>query len=76
MTNTNHHLMGSFVRRFLLEELVADRNLSRNTQKSYRDTIRLLFDFLAERSQHAIRPDHRFHPSPSVSNGSGLLSLR
>lgn len=45
----DHHLMGPFVRRFLLEDLVADRNLSRNTQKSYRDTIRLLFGFVADR---------------------------
>lgn len=45
----DHHLMGPFVRRFLLEELVADRNLSLNTQRSYRDAIRLLFDFIAER---------------------------
>jgi integrase/recombinase XerD len=45
----DHHLMGPFVRRFLLEELVADRNLSPNTQKSYRDAIRLLFGFVAER---------------------------
>ena len=42
------HLMGPFVRRFLLEDLVADRNLSPNTQKSYRDTIRLLFSYVAE----------------------------
>jgi len=46
---TNEHPMGPFVRRFLLEELVADRNLSPNTQKSYRDAICLLFNFLAER---------------------------
>lgn len=46
---SDHHLMGPFVRRFLIEELVADRNLSPNTQKSYRDTIRLLFNFVAER---------------------------
>ena len=46
---THEHLIGPFVRRFLLEELVADRNLSPNTQKSYRDTIRLLFGFVAER---------------------------
>ncbi len=45
----DHHLMGPFVRRFLLEELVADRNLSLNTQRSYRDAIRLLFVFVAER---------------------------
>lgn len=46
---SNQHLMGPFVRRFLVEELVVDRNLSPNTQKSYRDTIRLLFNFIAER---------------------------
>ncbi len=45
----NHHLLGPFVRRFLLEEVVADRNVTVNTQKSYRDAMRLLFRFLAER---------------------------
>ena len=39
------HLLGPFVRRFLLEHVVAD-HLSRNTQKSYRDAIRLLLPFL------------------------------
>jgi len=48
------HLLGTYVRRFLLEELVADRNLSLNTQRSYRDTIRLLFSFIAER--HRTQP--------------------
>ena len=48
------HLLGSFVRRFLLEEGVTDRNLSLNTQRSYRDAIRLLFRFLAE--HHATEP--------------------
>ena len=42
------HLIGHFVRRFLIEEMGADRNLSPNTQKSYRDTIRLLFGYIAE----------------------------
>lgn len=50
----DHHLLGPFVRRFLLEELVADRNLTLNTQRSYRDTIRLLFGFVAE--HHSIDP--------------------
>ena len=44
-----HHLLGPYVRRFLLEDMINDRNLSPNTQKSYRDTLRLLFRFLAER---------------------------
>ena len=48
------HLMGHFVRRFLIEEMAADRNLSPNTQKSYRDTIRLLFGYIAE--HHATDP--------------------
>lgn len=44
----DYHLIGPYVRRFLIEELVTDRNLSLNTQKSYRDTIRLLFSFIAD----------------------------
>jgi site-specific recombinase XerD len=38
-------LLGPWVRRFLLEHLVAERNLSRNTQASYRDTLTLLLPF-------------------------------
>ena len=45
----NTHLIGPFVRRFLLEEVGVDRNLSVNTQRSYRDALRLLFLFMAER---------------------------
>jgi len=52
--SADHHLFGPFVRRFLLEEVVDDRNLSRNTQCSYRDAFRLLFGFLAE--HHATDP--------------------
>jgi integrase/recombinase XerD len=37
-----------WVRRFLLEHLVTERNLARNTQRSYRDTLRLLLPFIAE----------------------------
>ena len=45
----NPHVIGPLVRRFLLEEVGVDRNLSINTQRSYRDALRLLFHFLAER---------------------------
>jgi len=45
---TESHPIGSYVRRFLLEYVVSDRCLSRNTQKSYRDTIRLLLQFLSQ----------------------------
>jgi integrase/recombinase XerD len=35
-------LLGPWVRRSLLEHLVAERNLARNTQRSYRDALTLL----------------------------------
>lgn len=45
---TESHPIGTYIRRFLLEYVVNDRCLSRNTQKSYRDTIRLLLQFLSQ----------------------------
>jgi len=45
------HLLGPYVRRFLLEHVVADRNLSRHTQQSYRDAIRLFLGFLTEQAR-------------------------
>src|ERR1700677_316381 len=46
--------LGPLVRRFLLEHLVGERNLARNTQQSYRDTLRLLLPFAAERAKKPI----------------------
>lgn len=43
----NHNLLGPWVRRFLLEHLVNERNLARNTRKSYRDALCLLLPFVA-----------------------------
>ena len=45
----NRSLLGPWIRRFLLEHLVAERNLSRNTQTSYRDTLVLLLQFIHSR---------------------------
>jgi integrase/recombinase XerD len=50
----NETLLGPWVRRFLLEHLVGERNLSRNTQVSYRDTLRLLLPFASKHGGHAI----------------------
>jgi site-specific recombinase XerD len=47
-------LLGQWVRRFLLEHLVADRNLARNTQVSYRDTLTLLLPYISEQASVAI----------------------
>ena len=41
--------LGVWVRRFLLEHLVHERNLARNTQRSYRDTLLLLLPFATEK---------------------------
>src|SRR5207249_6130459 len=43
------NLLGPWVRRFLLEHLVGERNLARNTQRSYRDTLTLLLPFVSEK---------------------------
>jgi integrase/recombinase XerD len=48
------NLLGPWIRRFLLEHLVAERNLSRNTQASYRDTLTLLLPFASKQGDCAI----------------------
>jgi site-specific recombinase XerD len=61
----NHSLLGPWVRRFLLEYLVAERNLARNTQASYRDTLTLLLPFISSQAAvpieclavHDVSPD-------------------
>jgi integrase/recombinase XerD len=40
-------VIGRWIRRFLLEHLIAERNLARNTQTSYRDTLTLLLPFVS-----------------------------
>lgn len=44
----DHALLGPWVRRFLLEHVVSERNLSHNTQSSYRGTLALLIPFAAD----------------------------
>ena len=52
MDNTT--LLGTWIRRFLLEHLVAERNLALNTQRSYRDTLVLLIPFVAKKAGKAV----------------------
>jgi integrase/recombinase XerD len=47
-------LLGTWIRRFLLEHLVAERNLALNTQRSYRDTLVLLIPFVAKKAGKAV----------------------
>lgn len=51
---TNTHLLGSWVRRFLLEHLVGERNLSGNTQRSYRDMLVLLLPYAARKVKKSV----------------------
>ena len=50
----NLTLPGPWVRRFLLEHLVAERNLALNTQRSYRDALRLLIPFIAGKLNRSV----------------------
>lgn len=43
----NASLVGPWIRRFLLEHMIGEVNLSRNTQASYRDALALLLPFAA-----------------------------
>nr|WP_309249471.1 site-specific integrase [Escherichia coli] len=44
---SNNQLLSTWVRRFLLEYLISERKFSHNTQKSYRDMLRLLLPFIS-----------------------------
>ena len=46
--------LGPWIRRFLLEYLVGERNLTYNTQRSYRDTACLLLPFVAKQMRKHI----------------------
>ena len=46
--------LGPWVRRFLCEHLVSERNLARNTQLSYRDTLALLLPFVADAARRPL----------------------
>lgn len=50
----NNDYVSSWIKRFLLEYLLSVRNLSKNTQKSYRDTFRLMMPFLSEKIKKSI----------------------
>ncbi len=52
MKNTQY--ISSWIKRFLLEYLISTRNLSKNTQLSYRDTFRLLLPFAAKKAKKSI----------------------
>ena len=46
--------LGPWLRQFLVEHLVSERNLARNTQKSYRDTLVLLVPYAAAQAHKPV----------------------
>ena len=46
--------LGPWLRRFLVEHIVTERNLSRNTRKSYRDTFTLLLPFVRRKLRKSV----------------------
>ena len=72
-------LLGPWVRRFLLEHLVSERNLAANTQRSYRDTLRLLLPLLARRARRSVDrlvvDDVNPRPSETVPEGIGRKTV-
>lgn len=49
-----HDLLAPWIRRFLLEHLVAERNLARNTQVTYRDTLTQALPFIARAAHRRV----------------------
>lgn len=54
MIMKNDQYLSVWIRRFLLEYLVSARNLSKNTQMSYRDTFRLMLPVMARKTKKTI----------------------
>jgi len=51
---TEKQNIGAWIRRFLMEHLVGERNLARNTQASYRDTLALFLPFASKRLKKGV----------------------
>jgi integrase/recombinase XerD len=62
-------LLGPWVKRFLLEHLISERNLSANTQRSYRDTLALLLPYAAAQQKTPVDRLEVFALSSDVLRG-------
>jgi site-specific recombinase XerD len=60
----NKNLIAPWVRRFLVEYIVIERNLSQNTQRSYRDTFAQLMPFISKREKTQIDQINIEHLTP------------
>ena len=69
-------LLGPWVRRFLLEYAMSERNLAHNTQRSYRDTLSLLIPFVANRAGNQVERLQVSMSQPSVCGFSFWILKR
>jgi integrase/recombinase XerD len=63
---SDKNLLGPWIRRFLLEHLIGERNLARNTQVSYRDTLALLIPFATSKTKKRVEQLAIDHITPEV----------
>lgn len=54
MKTKNTQYVGGWIKRFLTEYIVVEKNLSKNTQLSYRDTFRLILVFTAKKTRKTV----------------------
>ena len=74
---TDTRTLGPWLRRFLAEHLVSERNLARNTQRSYRDTLVLLLPSSAARGANRSTGWPSSISPPSVCcSSSHILKMR
>jgi integrase/recombinase XerD len=62
-------LLGTWVKCFLLEHLISERNLSTNTQRSYRDTLALFLPYAASQQKTPVDRLEVFALSSDVLRG-------
>ena len=66
---SDNRLLGPWIRRFLMEHLTGERNLARNTQVSYRDTLALLIPFVTRKIGKPVERLALEHLTPDVVSG-------
>ena len=65
-------LLSPWIKRFLLEYLITERNLSRNTVLSYRDTFRQCIPFISKKAK---KPIHQLTVKDMSPKGIKLYLL-
>lgn len=51
MKTKNIKYVGGWIKRFLIEYIITEKNLSKNTQLSYRDSLRLILGFTVKETK-------------------------